>query len=217
MDLICTLELRHAYRDWRSIVFMRTQLHWTKGLSILIQSLLNLSIAGPSEVGERVLVSLRFLDTQVAAFSTWGPPEEIPIPCHTKPPSHSRLYHRDVWVLPTVPLEGYIHVYIERVVNVVATGKIFFRVEEPMVWLYNTVLWVGTRWEREWGREYLSPHSSADSFRQSAHFLPSSSFSGSRDFCLVGGNSTCCQEQVPKNAFLGLPLPLALWTGWHLG
>lgn len=32
--------------------------------------------------------------------------------------------------MPTVPLEGHIDVYIERVVNVVATGRIFFRVED---------------------------------------------------------------------------------------
>lgn len=36
-----------------------------------------------------------------------------------------------------------------------------------------------------------------------------SSLFGPRDFCLVGGNFAHCQQQVPKNVFIGLPLPLA--------
>lgn len=50
---ICVLELRYEHCSWPSILLMTIQLHWTKGLCILIQSLLNL-LGGE----ERALISL---------------------------------------------------------------------------------------------------------------------------------------------------------------
>ena len=102
----------------------------------------------------------------------------------------------------------------ELLVNLVATRKIVFRVEQATVGVTVQDSPVGGQMEGEDSEAAdTQPIFSAHLLGHLANFL----LSGSRAFCLVGGYSTHCWEQVSKDVFTGLPLPLALWTGCHLG
>lgn len=92
----------------------------------------------------------------------------------------------------------------EPLLNLVATG--FFTREEPIkgVPVHCTPMgrdMVGEEREATCTWAHTSQHIC------SGTWPPFSFCSGSRDFCLVGGSSTHCQERVPKGMLTGSPLP----------
>ena len=100
----------------------RTQLHSTKGLSVLTQRLVTLSRAGLWEEGR----ALWCLWATWTHLTTWDSPKEKPITCPAK--KHLlQANHQDTGVvLATVPLEGQEKHLWRELLSHPARGKAFF-------------------------------------------------------------------------------------------
>lgn len=152
-------------------------------------------------------MSLSFLDTQVAAFSTWKPP----ITPHRKPHSHSG--HN-----PQTPSR---HLSLAHYASAGTCNVYAERTAFPQSCCYKKRLLHQGRTNQGCAgvMHSLGPDMVGEEREAACTWAhtsqpicsgtwPTFSFSsGSRDFCLVGGNSTHCQERVPKATLTGSPLP----------